>query len=76
MRLFDSESGRLIGTRIVGTGGGYSSHSAKPVHFGLPEGVSRVDVEATFLIAAQRIVVRVDQVDPNPYLGDYLEIRR
>ena len=36
---------RLIGTRLADSGSGYDAQSDMPVHFGLPAGVSRVDVQ-------------------------------
>ena len=76
VRLTAAGTERLIGTRIMDTGGGYSSQGAKPVHFGLPAGVGHVDVEITVLVAGARVTTRLDDIDPAAYSGRYLEIRR
>jgi hypothetical protein len=76
VRLWVAGTERLIGTRIVETGGGYASQSAKPVHFGIPVGVGRVDVEVTVLEAGARVTTRLDDIDPVAYLGRHMEIRR
>ena len=76
IRIWDSGSGRFLGTRIVDTGGGYSSQGARPVHFGLPPDVGLVDVETTILIHGVREVALLEDVDPAAYLGTHLEIRR
>ncbi len=39
------DAGRLLGTGIVDTGGGYCSQGVAPVHFGIPPGVRSVTVE-------------------------------
>jgi len=49
LRVGGGEAGGLpayVSTRLVPTGGGYSSQGAAPVHFGNPEGLARVDVVA------------------------------
>jgi hypothetical protein len=76
VRVRDARSGRLLGTRMVSTGGGYSSQGAVPLHFGLPPGTGLVDVEVTVLERGKRVVVLVDDVDPAAYGGRYLEVRR
>lgn len=47
------EDGRLLGTRLVNTGGGYNTQSAAPVHFGLGD-ATKVDVEVTYLTSRGR----------------------
>jgi hypothetical protein len=76
VRVFDAASGQLLGTRMIETGGGYSSQGARPVHFGLPQGVELVDVEVTVLLDGTRSVTREDGVDPAALVGRPLEIRR
>ena len=76
VRVREAGSERLIGTRMVGTGGGYASQSAKPVHFGLPQGIGLVDVEVTVLVAGERVTTRHEDVDPAAFFGRYLEVRR
>ncbi len=53
IRVYDSETGRLIATRIVDTGGGYISQVMMPVHVGLGA-TARVDVEVTSMSASGR----------------------
>ena len=45
VRVFAAGGARLIGSRLVDSGSGYDAQSDMPVHFGLPSGVSRVDVQ-------------------------------
>ncbi len=71
IRLFASPSGELLGTRLVDTGGGYCSQSVVPVHFGLPEGVSRVDVELTVMSPDGRRMSRRESVPA----GSIVELR-
>jgi len=76
VRIYDSASGTLLGTRLVDTGGGYCSQGAAPVHVGLPAGIDRVDVEVTTLGPSGRVAERVEGVDPATIPGRVLEIRR
>lgn len=76
VRVFDAASGRLLGTRVVDTGGGYCSQGAAPIHVGLPAGVERVDVEVTTLSPAGRVSERVEGVDPASIPRRVLELRR
>lgn len=68
-------SPRYISTRLVSTGGGYSSQGAVPVHFGIPGGVERVDVMVRWFEDGAVHVQRVEDVDPSDYAGRSLEIR-
>jgi hypothetical protein len=43
VRIF--AAGRVLGSQLVDGGSGYDSQSDMPVHFGVPQGVSRVDVQ-------------------------------
>jgi hypothetical protein len=75
VRVFESGTNRLLGTRLVDTGGGYCSQGTAPVHLGLPPGVDRVDIEVTVLAADGRQAIRVAMVDPNTLPGRVLEVR-
>ncbi len=75
VRIFESGTDRVLGTRLVDAGGGYCSQGAAPVHVGLPAGVRRVDVEVTFLASGGRRTVREVMVDPNALPGRVLEVR-
>ncbi|MFN3514845.1 MAG: CRTAC1 family protein [Phenylobacterium sp.] len=72
VRVFGAD-GRLLGARIVDTGGGYNSQSASPVHLAVGD-ASAVTVEATYLTAAGRRVVR-RTIDPQEFAGSVLQIR-
>ena len=65
VRVYAAGTRRLLGTRLVDTGGGYCSQNVMPVHVGLPLGVGRVDVEVTVLGYDGRQVTRAENVDPN-----------
>jgi hypothetical protein len=45
VRLYAAGTRRLIGSRLVDSGSGYDAQSDLPVHFGVPAGVPRVDVQ-------------------------------
>jgi hypothetical protein len=45
VRAYAAGSSRLIGSRLVDSGSGYDSQNDMPVHFGIPSGVSRVDIQ-------------------------------
>ncbi len=74
VRLFD-ESGAIIASRQVETGGGYNSQSATPVHFGLATADSVV-VEVTFMSKDGRRKQTVRNVRPAEYYGRSLVIRQ
>ncbi|HXV85938.1 MAG TPA: ASPIC/UnbV domain-containing protein, partial [Gemmatimonadales bacterium] len=65
VRLFDAASGRLLGARLVDSGGGYCSHGTAPVHFGLQDGVERVHVRVTWMSSSGRQEVDVRDVQPS-----------
>ena len=75
VRVFEAGTDRLLGTRLVDSGGGYCSQGSAPVHVGLPPGTTTVDVEVTVLTGAGRRAVRVDGVDPDTLPGRVLEVR-
>jgi hypothetical protein len=75
VRAFDAATGRLLGTGIVDSGGGYCSQGATPVHFGLPDGVSRVNAEVTTFRGGRRTTTVEVQVDPSGGRGPVLEVR-
>ena len=71
VRIYDSSSGKLLGTRLVDTGGGYNAQNTIPVHFGLP-GQNIVDVEVSFMTKAGRHKQRLRSVDPLKFKGKSL----
>lgn len=74
VRLFDTESGELLGTGILDTGSGYNSQNAMPVHFGLA-GQALVDVEVTTMTPQGRKQARLPGVDPSSYAGRWLVVK-
>jgi predicted nucleotidyltransferase len=74
VRLFD-QSGRLIASRQVVTGGGYNTQRAAPVHFGLAK-VAPVRVEVTFMSKGGRKTQTVNNVNPADHAGKSLVVRQ
>jgi penicillin amidase len=74
VRLYTSGAHKLLGTRLVDTGGGYCSQNAMPVHFGVPV-EAKVDIEVTSLTREGRKVTRVAQVDPRSLKGKPITIK-
>ncbi len=75
VRVYDAATGRLIGAGLVDSGGGYCSQGAVPVHFGLPTGTNRVNVEVTTFGGGRRMLTAAKNVDPQAHHGQALEIR-
>lgn len=76
VRLYDAATGERIGTGLVDSGGGYCSQGATPVHFGLPQGISRVRAEVTTFRQGRRRTTTIDaEVDPQGRRGPVLEVR-
>lgn len=68
-------AGRLLGARLVDTGGGYDSQNAMSVH--VPTGEARrLTVEVTYLTAQGRRAVTVRNVDPSRLAGKALRVRK
>jgi hypothetical protein len=74
VRVYSSAGHKLLGTRLVDTGGGYCSQNAMPVHFGLPVD-GKVDIEVTSLTRNGRKITRLAQVDPRAHVGKAITIR-
>jgi hypothetical protein len=74
VRLYVAGTRTLVGTRLVSTGGGYTSQGQAPAHFGLGE-TKKVDVEVTAPAAAGRKVTRVANVDPAKIPGRILVVK-
>lgn len=53
IRVYDSDTKRLIATRLVDTGGGYISQVMMPVHVGIAT-AAKIDVEITSMSASGR----------------------
>jgi penicillin G amidase len=67
VRVYAPGTRKVLGGRLVDTGGGYCSQSVMPVHIGLPDNLpeGKVDVEVTTMTKGGRKVTRVANVDPN-----------
>jgi penicillin G amidase len=63
VRLYVAGTRKVIGSRVVDTGSGYTSQSQMPVHFGLG-GVRRVDVEVIYFTPQGRKSLVQRNVDP------------
>ncbi|OGU09926.1 MAG: hypothetical protein A2W29_13775 [Gemmatimonadetes bacterium RBG_16_66_8] len=75
VRLVDAATGRMLGARLVDSGGGYCSHGTTPVHFGLLTGVGRVHVRVTVFGPRGRRDLEVRDVDPARIPRHTLEVR-
>ncbi len=73
VRLFDNETGRLLGTRILDTGSGYNSQNAMPAHFMVP-GWWSVDVEITTMTPQGRKSSRMARIDPEDHAGGWMVV--
>jgi len=47
VRVYDTNSRRFLGTRLVDSGSGYDAQSDLPVHVGVPAGVQFVELQVT-----------------------------
>ena len=74
VRLYDSRTRKLLGTRIVETGGGYNAQSAIPVHFAVPKG-TKVDVEVTAMTQDGRLLNDRRDIDPIDFSGRAMVVR-
>jgi hypothetical protein len=57
VRIFAAGSTRAIASRLVDGGSGYDAQNDMPVHFGVPSGVSRVDVQVIAPFGGKRAAV-------------------
>jgi hypothetical protein len=75
VRVYASGSTRLLGVRLVDAGSGYDAQSDMPVHVGIPEGVSRVDVQLIVPRGGRRQPVWMRGVDPKAWQGKALVVK-
>ena len=54
VRVYATDSRRLLGTGLVDSGSGYDAQSDVPVHIGVPEGVPFVEVQVTVPAGTRR----------------------
>ena len=76
VQLLDHDTGAILGTRLIDTGGGYCSQGATPAHFGIPAGVERVDVRVTYVAGGVRSTVVREGVFPPDFRGRRLIVRQ
>ena len=74
VRVYD-QSGRILATRQVLTGGGYNSQRAAPVHIGLAK-LETVRVDVTFMSKGGRKTQSLPKVNPADFRGKSLVIRQ
>lgn len=70
----DGRPGAYQSTRLTESGGGYSSQGAVPVHFGIPQGVTRVSVTVAWFEGGQRRVATVNGVEPGRFQRQWLTL--
>lgn len=75
VRVYESGTRRLIGTRLVDTGSGYNAQNDAPVHIGLPPRIAVVDVEVTYPAAGRRVVVVERALRPANWHGKDVIVR-
>jgi hypothetical protein len=64
VRAFAAGTTRVIGSRLVDGGSGYDAQNDMPVHFGVPAGVSRVDVQVIVPLGGKRTAIWQRGVSP------------
>jgi penicillin G amidase len=74
VRLYVAGTRKVVGSRIVSTGSGYTSQCQTPVHFGLGD-VKKVDVEVTGFAPAGRKITRVANVVPSKLAARLLVVK-
>ena len=75
VRVYDSGSRRLLGTRLLDSGSGYNTQSSMAVHFGVPPGTTAVDIEAVFPRAGRRVTGRTARVGQSDWQGRQITVR-
>ena len=71
----DGSAGPYRSTRLMDGGSGYSSQGAVPVHFGIPDGVTRVSVTVTWFERGERRTATVNGVEPPRFRHRWLNMR-
>lgn len=64
VRAYAAGTTRVIGSRLVDSGSGYDAQNDMPVHFGVPAGVSRVDIQVIVPRGGTRIAAWQRGVTP------------
>ena len=68
VRIFAAGTTRVIASQLVDGGSGYDSQNDMPVHFGVPAGVSRVDVQVIAPFGGKRTPIWQRGVAPGKTL--------
>jgi ASPIC/UnbV protein len=69
------ESDSYVSSRVVDTGGGYSSQGMTPVHFGLPPGGGPFTIDISWFEAGERRTVSVEGVMHEPFRNRWVLLR-
>lgn len=69
------ESDGHVSSRLMDTGGGYSSQGATPVHFGLPAGAGPVTISVSWFEAGERRTSMVSGVEPARFRGQWIVLQ-
>ena len=67
--------GGFTSSRMMDSGGGYSSQGATPTHFGIPIWVSSVSVRVVWFEAGQRRTARIQGLDPDRFVGQWINLQ-
>ncbi|HXT68977.1 MAG TPA: CRTAC1 family protein [Vicinamibacterales bacterium] len=73
VRLFATGTRRVLASRLVDTGSGYSSQNDMPVHIGLAT-MGAVDVEATWPAGGKTLTAVAKNVSPRDYMRKALTV--
>jgi hypothetical protein len=75
VRFYAAGTRRLLGLRLVDTGSGYDSQNDAPVHFGIPNGRTSVDIEVIFPQGGKRTPALMKNVNPSSSQGRVVTVR-
>jgi hypothetical protein len=73
--MLDGSQGPFVSTRLMEAGGGYSSQGAVPIHFGIPDGVTKVSVSVAWFERGERRTATVNGVEPLRFQRQWLTLR-
>lgn len=65
----------FISARLIDTGGGYSSQSVNPVHFGLPPGTGPVNLTISWFEDGTQHTTTVSDISPTDFQSQWISIR-
>ncbi|HKJ03052.1 MAG TPA: CRTAC1 family protein [Longimicrobiales bacterium] len=73
--MLDGSAGSYRSARLMEAGGGYSSQGGTPIHFGLPDGVTKVSVTVAWFERGERRTAMVNGVEPMRFQRQWLTLR-